>query len=215
MVKTLSAAALGVLAATSTANGDPFNEASYRAEPNLRSGIGVGAILGGGIAGFTDQTMRNTLSSNVAGAWDMRASIGTHTPLGVDLSYVGSAGSINTLTGASNGTLVGTTFEAVARINVLPHLQWNPYVFAGIGWQHYNVDNMMLATADSGVRSSDNVADFPMGAGISYRDVSGLIVDVRGTFRPATSSTLVLDQRSGTYADLHSWGATGAIGYEF
>jgi hypothetical protein len=54
-----------------------------------------------------------------------------------------------------------------------------------------------------------------MGAGLSYRDVSGLTVDVRGTFRAAASSDLLIDPRTGNEADLHTWEASAALGYEF
>ena len=184
-------------------------------EPRLPSGIGVGLILGGGVSGFTDRQMRDNLSSSVLGLWDARVSIGTHVPIGLDLSYVGTAADLTTFDGAANGTLIGTAAEAALRFNLMPHYLVDPYLFAGVGWQHYDVTNMKFATADTGIQRSDDLAEFPMGAGISYRDLSGWMVDVRGTFRAATSSTLVLDPRSGAYADLHSWEASGALGYEF
>lgn len=184
-------------------------------EPGMASGIGFGLVLGGGITGFTDKTMRDTVSSDVGGLWDLRATIGTHIPIGLDISYLGTAANVNTLGGAPNGTLVGTTVEAALRYNILPHFAFDPYVFAGIGWQRYDVTNMNLPQADTGMKASDDVADFPMGAGLAYRDTSGFTLDLRGTFRADTSSTLVLNQSTGTYADLHSWEASGALGYEF
>ena len=230
MVKIASAcllATLGTFAATNRATADPeaYYDTGYRegpawysynwSESRLKTGIGVGFTVGGGIAGFTDQTMRNAMAANVNGLWDLRASIGTHVPLGLDVTYLGTSQNINTFNGAANGTLVGTTVEAALRYNVLPHADWSPYFFTGIGWQRYDVTSMKFATSDTGIGSSDNLVDFPMGTGIAYRDVSGLTVDLRGTFRPTTSSTLVLDPRSGAYADLHTWEASGAIGYEF
>ena len=185
-------------------------------EPGLRSGIGVGFVLGGGITGFTDKTLRDTVSSDVGGLWDLRASIGTHIPIGLDVTYLGTAQNVATLqTGAANGTLIGTTVEGALRYNILPHNNVNPYAFAGIGWQRYDVQDMRFAHADTGLAQSDNIAEFPMGAGISYRDPTGLVIDARGTFRAATSSTLVIDPATRTYADLHSWEASAALGYEF
>src|SRR3979409_45079 len=49
-------------------------------EPYLRSDVGVGVTLGGGITGFTDSAMRNISSSNIGGLWDLRVAIGTHVP---------------------------------------------------------------------------------------------------------------------------------------
>ena len=172
-------------------------------------------MVGGGITGFTDQTMRDTMSSSVGGLWDVRGTIGSHVPIGIDVSYLGEAGNMRTLSGTPNGTLVGTTVEAALRYNILPHLDWNPYVFAGVGWQNFELTSMTQATADTGMRSSDNDIEFPMGAGISYRDTSGFLVDLRGTFRAAPNSTLVQDQRTGDFASAHSWEASAAVGYEF
>ncbi len=183
-------------------------------EPRMQTGIGVGFILGGGIAGYTDQSMRNVLTSSVAGLWDARLSLGTHIPLGLDLSYIGQASDMRTFTGQSNGTLIGTTAEAALRWNILPHYEWNPYIFAGVGWQRYDLQSMVFATSDTGIKSTDNLVEYPMGAGVSYRDNSGLLVDLRGTFRAVPSSTLVVDP-TGVPASAHWWEASGAIGYEF
>ena len=134
-------------------------------DPYLVSGIGVGFTVGGGLTGFTDRAMRDTVSSNVGGLWDARASFGTHIPIGLDVGYIGSAANINTIDGNANGTLVGTTVEAALRYNILPHNTFNPYIFAGAGWQHYDVTNMHFAQSDTGMAPHDNVAEFPMGAG--------------------------------------------------
>lgn len=183
-------------------------------EPGLMSGIGIGVQAGGGIAGFTDSGMRDVVQGPVGGLWGLRASFGTHIPLGVDVSYVGMAASLETLTGADNGTLIGTAFDASLRYNILPHFAWNPYVLAGIGWQRYDVRDMNFATADTGMNDSDNALAFPLGAGLAYRDRSGLVIDVHGTFRPTTNSDLLIEP-DGDEAQLHTWDASAAIGYEF
>jgi hypothetical protein len=198
---------------TTEDNPDPYSYGWY--EPYLASGIGVGITIGGGITGFTDRAMRDAVTSDVGGLWDARLSLGTHTPVGLDVSYLGTAANARTLTGVSNGTLIGTTVEAALRFNLLPHYSFDPYLFAGVGWQRYDVTSMQFATADTGMKVSDNVAEFPLGAGLSFRDLSGFTFDLRGTFRPTTASTLLFDTRNGTYADLHTWEASAAIGYEF
>jgi hypothetical protein len=182
-------------------------------EPGLQSDIGVGVALGGGLSGFTDQTMRDTMSNQVGGLWDLRVSVGTHVPIGLDINYIGTAANVEAL-GQDNGTLVGTTVEGALRFNALPHYKFNPYVFAGIGYQRYDLRNDKLATSDSGMKNSDQLVEFPMGTGIAYRDRSGFTADLRGTFRAAAKSDLVVDP-SGNKADLHTWEASGALGYEF
>lgn len=225
-LRTASLWFLGVAAVTRAAYADPDtyetsppdepSDFSYGwHDPRLATDIGVGITVGGGVSGFTDTSMRNTLSSSITGLWDARLSVGTHVPLGLEVGYVGTAGRLNTLQGASNGTLVGSVAEAALRWNILPHYDVNPYIFAGVGYQRYDVTNMMLATTDSGVKSSENLIEYPMGAGISFRHPSGWLADVRGTFRAEPSSTLVRDVTSGAYASAHWWEASAAVGYEF
>lgn len=185
-------------------------------ESALRSGFGVSTVLGGGITGFTNKTMRDSIASNVGGLWDLRVTIGSHTPIAFDIAYLGSAATIDALSGPESGTLVGTTVEGAVRYNVFPHKPWTPYAFAGIGWQRYDITGADLTLSDSGMRESDDAVVFPLGAGVAYRDKSGLVLDLRGTFRPVASADLVLDTiGSNKFASLHTWGASGAIGYEF
>jgi opacity protein-like surface antigen len=183
----------------------------------MRSGIGVSAIIGGGVVGFTDRTMRDT-TANVGGLWDFRLTLGSHIPLGVELAYLGSATNLNGLP-SQNGTLIGTTFEGALRYNVLPHFIWTPYVFAGVGWQRYDVSNANVTLSDSGMNDRDNLLEVPLGAGLAYR-VAGFVLDLRGTFRAATDQNLVLktpvvSPTSSDFAPMHTWEASAALGYEF
>ena len=108
-------------------------------DPNLATGIGVGLIIGGGIMGFTDSDMRDIVSNEIGGQWDARVTIGTHIPIAIDLQYQGTAQSLQTFSGFDNGTLIGTALEGMLRWNILPHYDWNPYIFGGLGWQNYDV----------------------------------------------------------------------------
>jgi hypothetical protein len=185
-------------------------------EPGLQSGVGVQFTVGGGLMGFTDRAMRDTVSSDVAGLWDARLSLGTHVPIGLDVSYLGSAQNVNTLAGTPNGTLVGTTAEAALRWNILPHAAVTPYIFGGLGWQRYDLTNTRVAAADSGMQQSDNFLEVPMGLGFAIRQMNGFTLDARGTYRAqATSSDLVLDTSTGNFAKVNTWEASAALGYEF
>lgn len=193
------------------------NPFSYSWHDNrLSTDVGISATLGGGVTGFTDQTMRDSVTSSVGGLWGVRATLGSHTPIGLDVAYVGTAAKINALIGTQRGTLVGTTAEAAIRYNILPHYAWNPYAFAGVGWQRYDVTGGTFNLSDTGMNSSDNSLVFPMGLGLAFRDRSGLVVDVHGTFRANTNQGLVLEKADSTnYAPMHTWEASAAIGYEF
>ncbi|MBV8758935.1 MAG: hypothetical protein JO257_16730 [Deltaproteobacteria bacterium] len=185
-------------------------------EHSLKSDVGISALLGGGITGFTDKAMRDTMANDVGGLWDLRVTLGSHIPLALDIGYVGTAATINALGGGKSGTLVGTTAEAAIRYNVLPHFAWNPYAFVGVGWQRYDLSGGTFTVADTGIRDSDNSVVFPMGAGIAYREKHGLVVDVHGTFRASADYGLVAQTVGGSsYVPLHTWAASGAVGYEF
>lgn len=225
LTRTTWLAAIGILGGTSVVSADGYQSDSADterpsmysyawSEPAMYSRIGVGLTVGGGVSGFTDQSVRNTTDSQVGGLWSARGTIGTHIPIGLDLAYNGTAVNITPLAGGATGHLVGTNAEAALRYNVLPHYMWDPYVFAGIGWQRYDITNANFSMADTGLSDKENLAVFPLGAGITYRNRSGLVFDVRGTIRPAQSSTL-LREPSGGYASLHTWDAGGNVGYEF
>jgi hypothetical protein len=184
-------------------------------DSRMRSGIGISATLGAGIGGFTSSTMRD-VASDVGGLWDLHVTVGSHTPIGLDVSYIGTAAKIDALIGPEDGTLVGTAVETALRYNILPQFKWNPYVFAGVGWQRYDITGGTFRLSDTGMNESDNSIVFPLGAGVTYRDRSGFIADVRATFRPDVRAGLVLeDPISRDYAPMHTWAASAAAGYEF
>ncbi|NVB83487.1 MAG: hypothetical protein HOV81_34255 [Kofleriaceae bacterium] len=182
-------------------------------DPRLASYIGIDVALEGGVGGFTDSDVSDTLLDRGQGVWGLRMTLGTHTPIGLDGAYVGTINGIDTLSD-QNINLIGTALEFALRWNILPHFKWNPFVFGGAGWQHYNVTNANVTLADDGIADSDDFATFPMGGGISYRDSSGLTVDLRGTYRFALNSNMIID-RFGNDVSLSSWSANAGLGYEF
>jgi hypothetical protein len=201
-----------------TDTGQPGPGSDDGSDRRTRSGIGVAITVGGGVTGFTDKTMRDRTSS-VGGLWDLRITIGSNIPLGIDVNYMGSAANITGLLSGQSGTLIGTTVEGALRYNILPHARWTPYIFAGAGWQRYDVTSTKASLVTSGLNDTDNLLEFPLGAGVSYRG-HRLMVDVRGTFRATRDQNLVLttpalSPTSNDYAPMHTWAASAAIGYQF
>jgi len=187
-------------------------------DKEMSSGIGIATLLGGGVTSFTDKTARDRTSS-AGGLWDLRVTLGSHIPLALDVSYLGSATNINGVLPGQSGTLIGTTVEGALRWNILPHLAWNPYIFAGAGWQRYDVTQNNFMPALNGMNSMDNLVEFPMGAGLSFR-TGGFVADLRGTFRATTDQNLIfknltLSPTSNDFAPMHTWEASAALGYEF
>jgi|HubBroStandDraft_6_1064221.scaffolds.fasta_scaffold182094_3 hypothetical protein len=213
----IPAVAAGLVLVASTAMADDYVHEgpdlyAWR-EPGLVTGFGLGVEAGAGVTGFTGQTMRDTVPGAIGGLWNLRVMLGTHVPLALELGYLGEASNINVF-GAPNGTLIGTTAEADLRWNILPHLVFDPYIFAGVGYQRYDVQNAQLSEADSGMRSSDNSVEIPMGLGASWRDPSGFTVDLRGTYRQSIDASLIANS-NGSFASLSWWEASAALGYEF
>ena len=189
--------------------------------PNLRSGIGVSTLLGGGVVQFTNSAMRNT-TSNLGGLWDLHVTFGTHLPLALDLAYVGTATHIAGLPTGNTATLIGSVAEGTLRWNVLPRLTWTPYVFGGVGYQRYDVTGNNVTLSDSGMNSSDNLLSVPAGVGFVWRGNNGLVADVHGTYRFTWFQDLVLNSgapitstSSNDFVKLNNWEASASIGYEF
>jgi hypothetical protein len=180
------------------------------------SGFGIGVIAGVGLTGFSSSHVRDS-TSTVGGLWDLRVTVGSHIPIGIDISYVGSSTTIDSLIGSNRGTLLGTAVEGALRWNILPHLRVNPYLFGGVGWQRYDITGASFTLSDAGVNDSDNLVDFPVGAGLAYRE-AGFVADIRGTYRFTTDNNLIVEQplvpRSG-FAKMDSWEASAAVGFEF
>jgi opacity protein-like surface antigen len=216
MLAKLVGAAAGLALVASTANADDYiyndHPGMYRwYEPELATGFGLGVQLGGGVNGFTGSTMRDAVTGGVGGLWDVRVIFGTHLPLAFEAAYLGQSAQISAF-GAPNGSLLGTTVEGDLRWNMVPHYVFTPYIFAGVGYQRYDVSGMPVA--DIGIASTDNLVEFPMGLGLSWRDPSGFTADLRGTYRQTTDSHLIQNP-DGTNANLSWWEASASVGYEF
>ena len=201
---------LVVMLVCATAHADspqPSELATYRP-----TSYGLGVIIGGGVTGFTDHALRDATSS-VGGLWNLRATFGTHVPLAIEAAYIGSATGLTSLVGGAHTTLIGTTFETDVRLNLAPDFGWDPYVFAGVGWQRFTVDDRELDFSDTGIHTSDDLMELPFGGGLAFRR-GGLVTDVRGTVR-ATSGADMVTGRDGRAVPMNSWEASAALGYEF
>jgi hypothetical protein len=197
----------------------PRSETVWRDEA-VPSGIGIGIQAGGGVLGFVDPSLRATTGS-VGGMWAFRAAFGTHVPLGLEVGYTGSATPLDTELGRADALLIGTGLEAALRYNVAPRAPWSPYVFAGLGWQRFTIDDTAFQLSDTGIGNRDDLLVVPVGVGFGYRR-GAFVTDLRGTFRAAQGESLVLEDPAqslatgaGTYAPMHTWDASLNVGYEF
>lgn len=189
-----------------------YLEEEERARPP--SGIGIGVTVGGGVGNFVDRAARRF--TGVAGTWEARLIYGTQSPIGAELSYVGSAQDVSALGLDSSANLISNGGEGTLRLNGGPMFSdvIQPYLFGGVGFTHYKIVNSDFNT--SNIKNSDTVGYIPAGAGLSFNlfNVSGLLLDVRGTIRPTFNNTLIRDEE-GRKTDLTSWSATARLGWQF
>jgi hypothetical protein len=171
--------------------------------------LGVEATVGGGAIGFIDQNSRNVTGTGAS--WDARVLFGSRLPIAVETAYVGSLQSIDALGLSTDAMLVGNGIEGTLRINLI-RSRIQPYLFGGAGWTHYQVTN--TTTNTSSVRANDDIGTVPMGAGITARVFSNLIIDVRGTYR-ATFSDDMLRATATNNNSMQSWNVGGRVGFEF
>jgi hypothetical protein len=185
-------------------------------EESMFTRFGFAISAGGGVSGFTDNTARSATQDG--GGWDVRATFGTRSPIAAEISYLGSAQTIEALGLDNNAVLLGNGVQANVRVNLTTDTDVQPFLFGGAAWRRYQVTNTDSNTSD--VADDDDVLEIPVGAGLAYR-YRGLIIDMRGEYRRTTQEDLMpsLTQdgpfASDSQAELHRWGVNANVGYEF
>jgi hypothetical protein len=179
-----------------------------------RSIVGVEGTVGGGVTGFVGKAARGF--GAVGGSWDVRVTWGSRLPVSLEAAYVGSAQPMQGLDLQSGALLVGNGAEAAVRINLLAATQqFQPYIFGGVGWINYQVENTQIVAAD--LDQSDNVLEVPLGIGISGRLPRGFVIDVRATGRATFNDSLFNDAAAAANVrspGLSSWNLGARLGWE-
>ncbi len=177
-----------------------------------RLGIAITAGAGGG--GFVNSTLRN--ATDPGATWGVRLTFGTRTPLAVEAAYIGSAQRIYAVGLDNDAYLVGNGVQGALRLNATMNLPVQPFAFAGLAWRRYDLANTVTATAD--INDVDIVVELPLGVGIAAK-TAGLILDVRGEYRPAFDEDLLPEINDNGIDNgdsaMDRWGVNANIGYEF
>jgi hypothetical protein len=175
------------------------------------SGIGIGAMVGGGVTGFYDKQAR--AFTGAGPSWDARITVGTRMPIAFEGAYTGSAQNISALGINDNALIVGHGAEGALRFN-LTRMAIQPFLFGGLGWTRYDLRRTPENT--SSLRRSDDILTVPFGAGITARVARGLLLELRATGRAAFHDDLMdaAYANTGEDARLHSWNAGGRLGWE-
>jgi hypothetical protein len=165
--------------------------------------------LGGGVSGFSDDTMRSTTDDG--GTWTARVTLGVDTPIGFEASYIGSAQTIDALGLDDEAILVGNGVQGAVRLNAPLANDVTAFLFGGLAWRRYDLVNADVNT--SVVRDSDDVGEVPLGIGIGG-DVDGLAIDLRAEYSIAFDTDLVPSlNRANSDADMDRWGVNLSLGY--
>jgi hypothetical protein len=181
-------------------------------EPQPMSVFGVALTAGGGVTGFVENGARNAVDTG--GTWDVRLTLGTRVPIGLDLAYVGSAQGMNVAGLDTDAVLIGNGAEAALRLQY-PKGFVRPYLFGGIGWTHLSIQRTDAFI--TGVLRSDDEGVVPFGLGVAFGNVNGVTFDLRATGKAAFDDELLsgLQTASGQDFNMSTWAVTARIGGEF
>jgi hypothetical protein len=170
---------------------------------------GVGISLGGGVGGFTSDTMRDT--TNDGGLWGVRVGFGLRNPIAIEASYIGSAQSIDSLGLDTSAVLVGNGVQGAVRLNLLD-FNVQPFVFGGVAWRRYSLTNESFNTSD--IANDDDVLEIPVGVGVAWK-YRGFMLDARGEFRWAGQEDMVPSLNRAAAADMDRYGVSANVGFAF
>jgi hypothetical protein len=160
------------------------------------------------VTGFFNSGARDAASDGFT--WDVRLTLGSRLPLGLEVAYLGSVQGMKLAGLDSNALLVGNGGEAALRVQ-LPTGMFRPYLTGGIGWTHYSIQDTALVP---GLRRSDNIGTVPVGVGLAIGNVNGFTFDLRAVGRIAFDDNLLDNLQTGS-SSLNSWGVTARLGGEF
>ena len=169
----------------------------------------IGVAVGGGYADFTPSS-RMENATNGGGEWDARLILGAHSPLGIELGYVGTANPYH-----FGGTLTSNAAEGVLKLGTPGWIRMpvQIYGFAGAGVNRFDFVNSSGGTTAGSLtfREADTNFVLPFGGGFQFNVNPHFSVDTRFTYR-AMFDANVADRRD---SDLDMLTATARLGYIF
>jgi len=186
-------------------------------KPSWARGFGWALMAGGGYQDFTDSTMRSV--TNGGATWDARIVGGTHSIIGFEAAYVGSARQVAGLGAVtSNPAIVSNGVEGNLRLNApirSGSSLFEPYVYGGVGYQNVSISNYSSNSAalSSTFQSSDDVMTIPAGGGFAYA-YKAFIADVRGGWTATFRNDLLTNDLNQS-GRLNHWNFGGQAGFMF
>lgn len=174
--------------------------------------LGIQVMAGAGLVNQMDDETGDL--TELGGTWDARVAFLNRNLIGFEAAYVGSIQTVNALGLDDNAQLMGNGLEANVRLNLLRDGLVRPYVFAGVGWTHYDLTN--TETADAAVEDDDDVLTIPGGVGVGLHLFRNVTLDVRGSVRGAFGEeTFDPMQAADDEMGMESWSTVAQLGFEF
>jgi len=174
--------------------------------------IGYGLAVTGGVDDFVSGDAHDTTS--VGGDWGVRLTMGTNSFIAGELSYIGSAQSIDALGLDNSAVLVGNGAQGALRLNLTKMASYvQPFVYGGAAWRHYDLTNESFNTSD--VSNHSDVFEVPVGVGVAGY-IMGFMGDVRAEYRGAWGDEILPEpDRNNSNAiigDMDRWAVTASLG---
>jgi hypothetical protein len=181
----------------------PQPQAQYEEKPWWDHQFAIS--VGGGVDDFARSDAK--AATSMGGSWNARLTMGVHSYLSGEFSYIGSAQTLHMF--GNSQTLYGNGAQGALRINLLPHLDVTPFAYGGAAWRYYNTSGGAFGN------THEDKLEVPVGAGIAAY-VADMMFDVRGEYRFAPNSENAngfgVEALNGNF---DRWGVTGNIGAVF
>jgi hypothetical protein len=177
----------------------------------------VGAMLsvGGGVTNFTEDGPQAV--TNPGAAWNVRATLGSRSLIGLEAAYTGSLQDLEALGLDNSAMLASNGVEGDLRINAPVTIGdglISPYGFGGLGYKRYSLAFENDSTS-SQISDHDDVMVVPFGVGLAA-GIAGVTLDTRATYRQTFFTELVGDSQSSFDSTaLNAWEVGAGLGFEF
>ena len=173
---------------------------------------------GGGISDFTGAAA--SALTKLGAEWDLRLGLRVNAPIAVEIGYVGTTHPVNNVLGplSGGGDITSNGVEGLARYDFRLRSQLEPFVFGGVGIDHWSLSGGAQSNP-AAIEGSDNTLAIPFGGGVAYPLAQHWDLDGRFTYRAQLLDEMLRTNAAGQpnagSKSLTTWTATARVGYVF
>jgi hypothetical protein len=175
----------------------------------------ISVKIGAGQGDFLGEESR--AATRWGATYEARALVGSDSPIGIEAAYVGSARGIEGYGIADNAGLISNGVEGALRLAapiVTGAVDFAPFLFGGLGWEHYTLVGEGNNTA--GIQNDDSLLTVPVGVGVEL-GFGNFNVEARGTYKHGFDAEMFGDTNGGFLddANMNTWNVGLAAGVAF